>query len=385
MTEESGGGVEWPNIYESVTGVTHDDNVGLFEAALADATPARMGVVQTLNNFRSRKMQWLWEGIVPIGAAVIFAGQGGVSKSTFSIALAGRVTRGSLAGVLFGKPADVLYVSHEDGIEDVVLPRAQVNDVDTGKFHIFGVATKIVNGVSMPKFPEDLNLLEEKIRELGVKLVIVDPILSSMASGRDPNSNVDVRELIDPLNQLAQRMQITIVCIAHINKTVTNARTAVTGSAAWSDATRGTLLFAMEESDPTLDYSDVVFGSTKGNYGRNGTNYTYRLRSHDHTHDSGEVGSIPKVEFLGLSTRSVGDVLAGAGEDRREGALKGEVKEYLDTLPGAVYITEIYQMFADEKQATVKMTLYRMLRKGEIHSPARGYYQANKFRPTEGQ
>ncbi len=376
-------GPEWPDIYASATSKPLNDNVGLYDAVLEDATPARMGVTQTLSHFRSRKMQWLWEGIVPIGAAIIFAGMGGVSKSTFSIALAGRVTKGTLPGVLLGKPADVLYASHEDGIEDVVLPRAQVNDVDTDRFHIFGVATKVVNGVSMPKFPEDLNLLEEKIAELGVKLVIVDPILSAMPSGRDPNSNVDVRELIDPLNQLAQRMQITIICIAHINKTVSNTRTAVTGSAAWSDATRGTLLFAMEEQDSQADYADVVFGSTKGNYSKGGMNYAYRLRSHDHTHDSGEVGSIPRVEFLGISTRTVGEVLSNATEDRREGWLKNAIKEFVDSLPGAVGLRAIYQEFSEQRQETVRMTLTRMYKAGQIDSPERGIYQSMKFKPKD--
>lgn len=381
MTEE--GTAQWPDVYTSPNGMPLNDNLGLYDKIMEDATPVRMAVTQRLSDHRSRKMQWLWDGIIPIGAAVIFAGMGGVSKSTFAIALGGRVTRGSLAGVMFGKPADVLYVSHEDGIEDVVLPRAQVNDVDTERFHIFGVATKVVNGVSMPKFPEDLNLLEEKIVELGVKLVIVDPILSSMASGRDPNSNVDVRELIDPLNQLAQRLQITIVCIAHINKTVSNARTAVTGSAAWSDATRGTLLFAMEEPDPTADYTDVVFGSTKGNYSKGGVNYTYRLRSHDHTHDSGEVGSIPLVEFLGTSTRTVGEVLAGGTEDRREGWLKGAIKEFVDSLAGAVTLQGIYKEFPEQKQETIRMTLTRMIKANLIDAPARGQYQSMKYRPKD--
>jgi hypothetical protein len=373
----------WPNIYESIPKGPFKDNEGIYDAVMEDATPARMGVVQTLGHFRSRKMQWLWDGIVPIGAAVIFAGMGGVSKSTFSIALAGRVTKGTLDGVLIGKPADVLYVSHEDGIEDVVLPRAQVNGVDTMRFHIFGVASKVVNGVSMPKFPEDLNLLEEKIIEVGAKMVIIDPVLSAMASGRDPNSNVDVRELIDPLNQLAQRLQITIICIAHINKTVSNARTAVTGSAAWSDATRGTLLFAMEDPDPNLPYTDVVFGSTKGNYGRNGLSYTYRLHSHDHTHDSGEVGSIPLVQYLGVSTRSVGEVLAAGSEDRREGWLKGAIKEFLDALPGAVSLQGIYKEFSEQRPEVVRMTLSRMVKSNLIDAPERGQYQSMKYRPKD--
>jgi hypothetical protein len=366
---EDAGEARWPDPYTTPTGEIHDDNVGLYEAAMEASVPARIGVLQTLGHFRSRKMKFLWDDVkIPLGAAVIFAGQGGVSKSTFAIWLGGRVTKGLVKGALLGEPADVLYVSHEDGIEDVVLPRAQVNGVDTARFHIFGIGSKMVNGVSMPKFPEDIALLEEKIAEVGAKMVIIDPVLSAMASGRDPNSNVDVRELIDPLNQLAQRLQITVVCIAHINKTVSNARTAVTGSAAWSDATRGTMLFAMDEPDPNVDYNDVVFGSTKGNYSRNGVNYTYRVRSVDHVHDSGEVGSVPKIEFLGVSTRSVGDVLASGTEDRREGFLKGAIKEYVDSLQGAVSLRDIYKEFPEQRPETVRMTLTRMVTAGALET-----------------
>jgi hypothetical protein len=381
VTDEQGP-TEWPNIYESVTHGKHDDNAGLIEAVLDSETPLKMGVVQTLSHFRSRKMRWLWDDVqIPMGAAVIFAGMGGVSKSTFSIWLAGRITRGLVKGEMLGSPADVLYVSHEDGIEDVVLPRAQANGVDTDRFHIFGVASKFQNGVSMPKFPEDLNLLEEKIIETGARLIIIDPILSSMTSGRDPNSNVDVRELIDPLNQLAQRMQVTIICIAHINKSVSSARTAVTGSAAWVDATRGTMLFAMDPPDASLGYVDVVIGGTKGNYGPNGINHTYRVSSVDHEHDSGEVGSIPKITWLGLSSRTVEDVMASHTEDRREGFLKGQIKEYVESLSGAVGVQDILKEFRDQRPENVRMTLSRMVKAGILDSPERGWYQSTKFRP----
>lgn len=373
---------EWPNPYTTPGARKLDDNVGIYESAMEDEVPARMGVVQTLSNFRSRKMQWLWDGLIPMGAAVIFAGMGGVSKSTFSIWFAGKVTRGEMQ-TLGNEPGDVLYVSHEDGIEDVVLPRAQANGVDTERFHIFGVALKTMNGVTMPKFPEDLALLEEKIDEVNAKLVIIDPILSAMAAGRDPNSNVDVRELIDPLNQLAQRKNITIIGIAHINKTVTTARTAVTGSAAWVDATRGTLMFAMDEPDPNLDYTDVTFGNTKGNYSRNGKNYTYRVHSHDHTHDSGEVGSVPKIEWLGVSTRSVGEVLASGTEDRREGFLRGAIKEFIDECNGAVSVQDVLKEFRDQRPENVRMTLSRMVKSGLIDAPERGWYQSSKLRPKD--
>lgn len=372
----------WPNPYESVTGGLHDDNVGLYEAQIE--TPTKMGVTQTLRDFRSRKMKFLWDDVrIPMGAAIIFAGMGGVSKSTFSIWLAGRVTRGLVKGELLGTPSDVLYVSHEDGIEDVVLPRAQANGVDTERFHIFGVASKYHHGVAMPKFPEDLKLLEEKIIETNARVIIIDPILSAMASGRDPNSNVDVRELIDPLNQLAQRMQVTIICIAHINKSVSSARTAVTGSAAWVDATRGTIMFAMDPPDPQLDYVDVVIGSTKGNYGRNGAGYTYRVSSVEHEHDSGEVGSIPKITWLGVSMRSVEDVIGAGAEDRREGFLRHEIKDFIESSMGVTTTKQVLEEFRDQNPTTVRVTLSRLVKSQQVDSPARGLYQSVKQRREE--
>jgi len=374
----------WPNIYESIPKGPFKDNEGIYDAVVEDSLPARMGVLQRLSDFRSRRMRFLWQDLqIPMGAACIFAGMGGVSKSTFSIWLAGRVTRGLVKGDLLGQPADVLYVSHEDGIEDVVLPRAQANGVDTTKFHIFGVATKLVRGVSMPKFPEDLALLEEKIIEVGAKVVIVDPILSAMPSGADPNSNVDVRELIDPLNQLAQRLGVTIICIAHVNKSVTSARTSVTGSAAWVDATRGTLIFVKDEPEPGQDFSTVVLGGRKANYGPDGTNYTYRIRSVDHTHDSGEVGSIPKIEWLGLSTRTIEDAMASSTEDRREGFLRGAIREYVDSLPGAVSVQDVLKEFRDQRPENIRMTLSRMVKGNQIDSPERGVYQSMKYRPKD--
>lgn len=283
---------------------------------------------------------------------------------------------------MLGEPHDVLYVSHEDGIEDVILPRAQANNVDTARFHIFGVESKIVNGMSMPKFPEHLHLLEKAIKKTGAKVVIIDPILSAMAAGRDPNSNVDVRELIDPLNQLAQRLRITIICIAHINKSVTNARTAVSGSAAWVDATRGTFMFAQDAPEANAPYVDVVFGATKGNYAKNGTFYTYRLSSVDHMNDDGSVRSQPKIQWLGTSSRTIEDVLAGSTEDRRQGYLSGAIKEFIDSLAGATSVKAILEEFRDQNPANVRMTLSRLVKAGKIDSPDHGYYQSIKYRPA---
>lgn len=341
----------------------------------------RKVVLDYLSEHTSRPLRWLWDGIVPQGAATVWAGMGGVSKSTFALWFAGRVTRGVVQGTLLNQPSTVLYVSHEDGIEDVVLPRAQANGVDTTRFARLGIRMKEAKGVLMPRFPDDIAAVEAAIRKSGAKVVIIDPIISTMGSGKDPNSLLDVREVIDPINELAQRLDIAIICIAHTNKGSTDARTSVTGSGAWVDATRGTLIFAMHTPEPDVPYTDVVFGNAKSNYSKTGLNYTYRVHSAQHLHDNGEMGEVPKIQWLGPSSMSVDEVLASRNEDRRVGWLSGAIKEYIEESNGATSLQQILSEFKDQRPDNIRQTLTRLTKTGKIHSPSRGYYQSMKHAP----
>lgn len=345
-----------------------------------DSEDEREFVVDFLSEHKSRAMRWLWNEVIPNGAAIIFAGMGGVSKSTFALWLAGRITRGLAVGCLQDEPANVLYVSHEDAIDEVVLPRAQVNGVDTSRFARLGVRVRERNGVSMPRFPEDIVRLENAILATDARLIIVDPVVSTMPAGSDPNAMVDVRATIDPLNELAQRLGVSIICIAHTNKSATNARTAVTGSGAWVDATRGTLTFVQDEPDPAVDYVDVTFGHAKSNYAQNGLTWTYRLFGVDHEHDDGSIVSIPKIQFLGRSQRSLNDVMNG-GEDRRIGFLSQAIREFIDAQTGAVTARAVLEEFSDQTTVNVRMTLSRLVKSGKIDSPDRGIYQPMRLRP----
>lgn len=342
-------------------------------------------VVEMLDGRHSRAMQWLWRGVLPLGAASVFAGLGGVSKTVFSLWLAGRVTRGLLDGQMQGEPATVLFAGHEDDIDTVVIPRAQVNDVDLSRFGTFGMPTTVGGSVMMPTFPDDLDKLERAIIEHNAKLVIVDPVLSTMDAEKNMNDARHVREVIDPLNRLAQKLQISIVCIAHLNKGVSSARQGVTGSGAWVDATRSTMVFAMEDPEDGEDYTSVIMSGSKANYSKTGSSFTYRVVSVDHLHDSGEIASIPKIQWLGVSTRSVDDLIHEASDTARLGPLSQQLKAFIENQPGAVGLQRILQEFSDEKPATVRSTLSRLAGKGRVHSPAYGIYQAANLRPTSEQ
>ncbi len=64
----------------------------------------------------------------------------------------------------------------------------------------------------------DVDLLEAKAKEIGcVRLIIVDPI-SAYMGGSDGNGNVETREVLEPLAEMADRLRIAVVAVTHLNK-----------------------------------------------------------------------------------------------------------------------------------------------------------------------
>jgi putative DNA primase/helicase len=64
----------------------------------------------------------------------------------------------------------------------------------------------------------DVDLLEAKAKEIAdVRLIVVDPI-SAYMGGSDGNGNVETREVLEPLAEMANRLRIAVVAVTHLNK-----------------------------------------------------------------------------------------------------------------------------------------------------------------------
>jgi hypothetical protein len=64
----------------------------------------------------------------------------------------------------------------------------------------------------------DIDLLEQKVKELGnVKLIVIDPISAYMGK-IDGHGNVETRSVLEPLADMADRLRIAVVAITHLNK-----------------------------------------------------------------------------------------------------------------------------------------------------------------------
>lgn len=59
---------------------------------------------------RPERTRWLWDGRVPLGTLSLLPGKQGLGKSTLTLELAARLSRGELAGDLAGEAAATLIV-----------------------------------------------------------------------------------------------------------------------------------------------------------------------------------------------------------------------------------------------------------------------------------
>lgn len=340
--------------------------------------PERKFSLRDLTAVRTRKPRFLWDGVLPYGSLVLFGGKGGTGKSTFALWLAGLVTTGRLKGHLYGQPGNVLYVSHEDSVEEIVVPRLIANEVDLTRFKILDIYAKGHDGVTIPRLPEDMALIRAAVKEFDAKLVIIDPITSTL--GGDNDKLADVRAMLDPLNQLGQELGVGVIAIAHFKKGGGSQSDMVSGSHAYRDASRAVLLFAKEDhmDEDATDNPPTIITLDKSNVGPSGQSYAFESVAISIPLDDGEMGTTTKIGWLGNSKQNVGQII-NREQGPSQGQLANEIKVFIDAQIGAVSSKDVLNAFPNEKQGTIYANLKRLRARNLIDSPSWGVYQSMRF------
>ena len=307
------------------------------------ATPPRRRLVLTpASRIEPEPVVWAWadqgEGRIPSGAVVVAAGREGTGKSSFGIWLAAQVTRGRLAGTLHGQPASVIYVAVEDSWKYTLVPRLIAAGADLNLVYRVEVAVDEAE-TSTLCLPVDNRLLEQAVREHGVALVVLDPLMSTIGAGIDTHRERDTRTALDPLAAMADRTRAVVLGIAHFSKAQgTDASTLITGSGAFKNVARAIFAFA-RDTDGTS-----VMSQTKNSLGRSdlpSLAYTIETAVVETRKGPAEVG---RFVFLGEADRHVSDILAGTdadNEDDRRDAARW-LRAYLTDNGGEADAVDVY-------------------------------------------
>ena len=129
---------------------------------------APRSVVVCLSDVKAEPVSWLAPGLLPFGKFVIIEGDPGQGKSTLTLEIAARVTRGE--SVLGGAPHEarnVVLVTYEDGLADTVRPRIDALGGDASRVFVFrGVVGADDNSERAPSFPDDIHHLRALIEQV---------------------------------------------------------------------------------------------------------------------------------------------------------------------------------------------------------------------------
>jgi hypothetical protein len=157
-------------------------------------------------------INWLWPNYFPISKINLISGDPGAGKTWFCLDLVARLSTNKdwPDGSPGSGSGSSLILSCEDGAADTFRPRLDKLKADTSKIFL------LQNPLDLSSGPGRTALISE-IEHRNPKLIIIDPILDF--SGRvNPNAVDQVRAMLTPLSEIAERTKAAIILTSHLNK-----------------------------------------------------------------------------------------------------------------------------------------------------------------------
>lgn len=161
---------------------------------------------------------WLWLYWIAVGKLSLIAGAPGTGKTTLALAISAIVSRGGSWPDGTKSPKGIVVIwSSEDDKSDTLIPRLIANGANLENIRFLS-SVNDTNGDHRPFDPaEDTEALVKSLRKLeGVKLIVIDPIVSAVAG--DSHKNAEVRRALQPIVDLANEIGAAIIGITHFTK-----------------------------------------------------------------------------------------------------------------------------------------------------------------------
>ena len=126
------------------------------------------------SDVRTRDVDWLWPGWLPRGELTLLAGQPKTGKTTLALSVASILSRGGKwpTGER-AKKTNTIFWTAEDSIEKTIVPRLQASGADLDRIRFINYGKPIAFDPS-----QHMTVLQESIRDAGVGLLILDPVIS---------------------------------------------------------------------------------------------------------------------------------------------------------------------------------------------------------------
>jgi hypothetical protein len=171
--------------------------------------------------------EWLWPERFALGKIGLLVGLPEEGKGLFICDMTARITHGMPWPCNEGTalPGNVVMLSAEDDLHDTLVPRLIAAGTDTKRVHIIKMVQDVDTASGkvesrMFSLVTDLEALRRKVNSVGdVKMVVVDPITAYLGVKKiDSYRATDVRAVLGPLQEFAERERLLVLGVMHFNK-----------------------------------------------------------------------------------------------------------------------------------------------------------------------
>ena len=237
--------------------------------------------LQCAGDVQPQPINWLWPDRIALGKLTMIAGDPGLGKSLLSIELAKHVTNG-IRWPVDDTPCptgDVILLSAEDDHADTIRPRLDAAGANPHKVYFLESICNINKKGELIRrsfsLKRDVTAIEKELEQRPqTRLIVVDPI-SAYLDGTDSHNNSDIRSLLSPLSELANKKKVAVVIITHLNKGSGqgSAMYRATGSLAFVAAARAVFIVTRDQDDSDRR----LFLPIKNNLGTDREGFAYRV------------------------------------------------------------------------------------------------------------
>jgi hypothetical protein len=193
-----------------------------FEQGQQQQTPNQTLEITNMSAVTAKPINWLWPGRVPRGELTLIVGDPGTGKTLVTEDMSVRLIDGRPWPTGEGAPrGPIVYLTVEDNLATSMKPRLEaMGSTGEGFYAVTGAkdSTRTLHLVS------DLARIEALCRSVNAALLVISPVNAYLGGGTgervDNYRETDVRGVLTPLVQCAQRLDLAVVAVMHLNKTM---------------------------------------------------------------------------------------------------------------------------------------------------------------------
>jgi len=175
---------------------------------------SQQGIVEVVDahdllSMPTKRPRWVIPGFLPAASVILLGASGGTGKTTLCYNLAKHVALGEEWSELPVVRGKVLIISTDESSHDT---KEKLQTID--------IASVPRGGVSFIRFWRftQVDILEEKIRQIEPSLVIIDSLTSTTAGIAADRTSSSAGDCLYELRDIAERYECSFIVLHHLNK-----------------------------------------------------------------------------------------------------------------------------------------------------------------------